>query len=301
MTRKPITKALFAVLAFALAFCMPVGLQAQTFADTISVFGPGNCGGNVSAAFVVGAAAGAGTGLQAVGTAFAPVYQAASSGAATDIISCGFSAMSRTQPGKGLNAIQGIAFFYGIVTTNATSENAPTCIAQTFPSPGAAETASVAAGTSLPVTSVPVIGSANLTAVTTGQFYTTYLSFTTPPALNGPYGGISCSFSFGQTGAAAMQFNTPGGIIFTNNTVAWLKRHGRGLAVDAMVRQGISKQAANLIYAHYVAKPKTKDRPMLASGGIPVPCALYKCPSTPSAPHETTIAELVSYGPAARW
>lgn len=259
MKRKPISKVLFCVLAFALAFWIPTGLQAQTFADTISVFGPGNCGGNVSAAFVVGAAAGAGTGLQAVGTAFAPVYQVASSSTATDIISCGLGGMSRTQPGKGLNAIQGVAFFYGIVTTTATSENAPTCIAQAFPVPGAAETASVAAGTNLPVTSVPVIASANLAAVTTGQFFTTYLSFTTPPALNGPYGGISCSFSFGQTAASAMQVNTPGGIIFTNNTVAWLRRHGHGLAVDAMVRQGISRQSAEMIFAHYVPRnPKAK-------------------------------------------
>lgn len=291
MTRKPISKVFFCVLAFALAFWVPTGLQAQTFADTISVFGPGNCGGNVSAAFVVGAAAGAGTGLQAVGTAFAPVYQVASSSTATDIISCGFGGMSRTQPSKGLNAIQGVAFFYGIVTTTATSESAPTCIAQTYPAPGAAETASTAAGTSLPVTSVPVIGSANLTAVTTGQFYTTFLSFTAPPALNGPYGGISCSFSFGQTAASAMQVNTPGGIIFTNNTVAWLKRHGHGLAVDAMVRQGLSRQSAELIFAHYVPKNAKAQQFMESynkhgAGGVPIPPKLE-------------LAGLVSHGP--RW
>jgi hypothetical protein len=236
------------------AFWIPTGLQAQTFADTISMFGPGNCGGNVSANFVVGAAAGAGTGLQAVGTALTPVYQAASSGAATDIISCAFSGMSRTQPSKGLNSIQGVVFFYGIVTTAATSESAPACTLLTMPAPGAAETASTAAGTSQPVTSVPVIASANLGPVTTGQFFSTYLSFTTPPALNGPYTAIQCAFTFVQGGAAAMQVNTPGGIVFTNNTISWIKQHGHDEAIAAMTQHGISRETAQLVYAHYAPK-----------------------------------------------
>ena len=239
--------ALSIVLALA---CMPYA-HAQTFGDTISIFGPGNCGGNVSANFVVGAAAGAGTGLQAVGTAFTPVYQVSSSAAATDIISCAFSGMSRSAPTKGLTAIQGVAFFYGPVTTAPTSESAPTCVTLQMPNPGAAETPSVAAGTTVANTSIPVIGSANLTAVTTGQFYTTFLSFGTPPSLNGLYKTMQCAWTFVQGAAAAMVVNTPGGIVFTTNTVAWLKNHSHDGAVNAMLEYGISRETAELIFAHY--------------------------------------------------
>lgn len=241
---------LFFVLAIAMALAaLPSG--AQSLSDTIDIIGPGNCGGNVSANFVVGAAAGAGTGLQAVGTAFTPVYQAASSAAATDIISCAFPGMSRTTPGKGMNSVAGIAFFYGPVTTAPTSESAPTCVSLAMPVPATGEVASVAAGTAIAQTSIPVIGSANLTAVTTGQFFTTYLAFTTPPALNGLYGTIQCAFTFVQAAASAMQVNTPGAIIFTTNTITWLKHHGHDGSVNAMVRQGISKETAELIFAHY--------------------------------------------------
>jgi hypothetical protein len=246
----------FASVWLLAVLCLPINplLHAQSLADTIVFGGPGNCGGNVSATFVVGAAAGAGTGLQAVGTNFTPVYQAASSGAATDIISCGFGGMSRSTAGKGLNAVSGIAFFYGIVTTTATSENAPVCAIQTMPAPGAAETASAAAGTVVAQTSIPVIGSANLIAITTGQFYTQFLAFTAPQAFNGLYQSFSCSFSFGQSAAAAMQVNTPGYIVFTTNTITWLKQHGHDKSVDAMLRMGISRETSELIFAHYVPR-----------------------------------------------
>jgi hypothetical protein len=245
---------------FLIVLCFTLGLSSltwgQSFGDTIVFGGPGNCGGNVSANFVVGAALGAGTGLQAVGTNFTPVYQVSSSGAATDIISCGFSGMSRTTAGKGLNGVAGIAFFYGVVTTTATSQNAPVCAIQTMPAPGAAETASVAAGTVVPQTSIPVIGSANLIAITTGQFYTQFLSFTTQQQLNGLYQSFSCSFSNAQAAAAAMVVNTPGYVVFTTNTIAWMKKHGHDNSVDAMMRHGMSKETSELVFANYFPKDK---------------------------------------------
>lgn len=311
--KKHISFFALALLAAMTLICLPS--HAQSLGDTIVFGGPGNCGGNVSANFVVGAAAGAGTGLQAVGTNFTPVYQVSSSAAATDIISCGFGGMSRTTPGKGLNAVAGIAFFYGIVTTTATSENAPICAIQTMPAPGAAETASAAAGTVVPQTSIPVIGSANLIAITTGQFYTQFLAFTTAQAFNGLYQSFSCSFSFGQAGAAAMVVNTPGYVVFTTNTIVWLKQHGHDGAVAGLRGLGISKETAELIFAHYVPKDAKAKAYMamynarqaakvtLANGPAPPPTCDLICQSMQGSggtPPPGVSGELISYGPRFR-
>lgn len=274
---------------FSLALALGLALPAfgQSFGDTLSVIGPGNCAPNVSATFVALAAAGAGTGPAAVGTALTPTMQASSSGAATDTISCDLTGMTRATTGKGMNSVAGIAFFYGIVTTTATSESAPACVSLSFPVPSTSETASTAAGTALTVTSIPVVASANLTAVTTGQFYTTYLAFSTPPALPIStliYSKIICSFAFGQTAASAMVVNTPGAIVFTTNTIAWMKRHGHDASVDAMLHVGMSRETAELTFAHYQPKDRKAQEYV----------ARYE------ARHDHTLAALgeqVSYGP----
>lgn len=244
---------LLTLAILALSFCFTLQARGQTFGDTIWDIPPGACAPSVSAAYVVGAAAGIGSVPSAVGTAFTPVAQAASSAAATDTISCDLGGMTRTAAGKGLGPIFGFAFYYGIVTTAATSQSAPTCVSLAPPTPAAGETASVAAGTAIPVTVIPVVGSANLGPVTVGQFFTTFVSFTTPnSALSGAlYAKVQCSFSFVQGAASAMVMNSPGGAVFTSQTISWLKHHSHDKAVLAMMQVGISHESAELIFAHY--------------------------------------------------
>jgi hypothetical protein len=160
-----------------------------------------------------------GTGLMVLTTPFAPVYQVQSTAAASTItFTCELACPSRTSVGKGCTVF-GFNFNYGIQTTAATSENAPVCGTVTFPAPAATETPSTVAFVNAPVTAQPVIGSANLGLTTAGAFFSQYVVFTTPLALNGPFQKAFCTFSFGQTAAAAQVVNTPGGTIFGVNTV----------------------------------------------------------------------------------
>lgn len=267
MTR---TRYLFCLACLALIALLSVPSHAQSFADTVINIGPGNCAGGASANGVAPTGVvSIGTGLTVVGTANAPVFQVASSAAATDTVTCDLTCpQERTTFGKGCSSFIGFAFFYGIVTTTATSESAPACVTVAPPPPGAGETASAAAGTAVAVTALPVVGSANLTAITTGQFYTQYISFNTPPSLpttaGTVYQKLFCSFAFGQTAGSAMQVNTPGGLIFTTYTLTWFRHHKRGEAIDAMQRMGISRETAGLIFARYGVKQRDSHRRKIA-------------------------------------
>lgn len=203
-----------------LFFCALVGsLQAQinnpqTNADQVWPF---LCTGQASANFVALAAAGAGTGWQAIGANPAMVYQVATSAAATHNWSCRVECPTRTSSGKGC-VVQGISWAYGIQTTAATSEGAPACQILTMPNPAAGESASTVAGTNIPLTSIPVVGSANLGTTTAGAFFNTFLIFTTPQTV-GQYQAITCSLSLVQGAASAMQTNSPGGWAFGSAVV----------------------------------------------------------------------------------
>lgn len=199
------------------AFQLP-SAGTQTNADMAWPFFAGSCGGSASAnPVVVTGANGVGTGLISIGASLAPVFQVSSSAAATDTISCRIECPTRTGFARQC-VVNGISFMYGIVTTTATSESTPACQTDTYAAPITAQTASTVAGTNIPLTSVPSTATANLAAVTAGQFYNTYLVFTTPVTLN-TYQDIRCTFAFGQTAGSAMTFQTPGGYAFGSATV----------------------------------------------------------------------------------
>lgn len=258
---------LLLTLGLLLPFAVAPQAQAQTFADTITMLTGAHCPGSATAGVgvVYNGIPNVGTGLMVLTTPFAPVYQVQTTGAASTVtFTCDIPCVGlRTTAGKGCTAIAGLAFIYGVQTTALTSENAPVCGTVSFPVPAAAETPSTVAFVSVPVTALPVIGSANLSTTTAGAFVTQYVAITTPPALPSAagvvYQKIFCTLSFAQSAASAEVINTPGAIVFTTNTVSWLRRHKHSEAVDAMIRQGIQKSTAELIYAKY-RKPAAKKR-----------------------------------------
>lgn len=259
---------LFLGLALFSAVAPSLG-NAQTFADTITMLTGAQCPGSATAGtgVVYNGIPAVGTGLMVLTTPFAPVYQTqTTAGAATITNTCDIPCVGlRTTVGKGCTAVAGIGFIYGVQTTPATSENAPVCGFVTFPAPAAAETPSTVAFVNAPVTALPVIGSANLGLTTAGAFVTQYAAITTPPSLPSAagvvYQKLFCTFSFAQAAAAAQIINTPGAIVFTTNTVSWLRKHKHGPAVDAMLHMGINKSTAELIYAHYVTDSKPVPPP----------------------------------------
>jgi hypothetical protein len=255
------------ILTLVLALCafIGIGLPAaaqfpgpQSFADTLIPVTAGQCPGSVTAGVgvVYNGIPAVGTGLMVLTTPFAPVYQTQSTGAAsTSTFTCEIPCPMRSTFGRGCSSIMGFAFFYGVQTTAATSENAPVCGTVAFPVPGAAETPSTVAFVNAPVTAVPTVGTANLGLTTAGAFVNQFVSITTPISLPTAAGTIYqklfCTFSFGQTAAAAQVINTPGGVAFTTNTIGWMRKHGKHESVDAMVRYGIDPKAATAIWDHY--------------------------------------------------
>lgn len=187
-------------------------------ADSIWDLPYGNTAGTASANFVVCAAASIGTCPTVTVANLVPVFQVASSAAATHTWGFTVTCPSRTAAGKGCTVF-GVAWYYGIQTTAATSMGAPSCNIITLPAPAAGETASTAGGTNIPLTAQPVVGSANLGTTTAGSFFTEYLVFTTPQPLNGPYQKIQCTLTLVQGAAAAMITNSPGGTVFGVNTI----------------------------------------------------------------------------------
>jgi len=201
----------FAIAVMALCFAVqPVRAHAQ-IADALENI---TCTGSPSANAVAPTGAeGVGTGFTTVGASHVSVFQVASSAAATHNWSCLLQCPTRMAAQKGCTVL-GFAFYYGIQTTAATSEGAPSCGLITLPNPAAGETASTVAPVASTVTAQPVVGSANLGTTTAGAFFNQYVSFNTPLALNGPYQVAVCNFSLVQGGAAAMQSNSPGGTMF---------------------------------------------------------------------------------------
>jgi hypothetical protein len=244
-----------------LAVALTLGLSSltwgQSFADTLIPITAAQCPGSATAGVgvVYNGIPAVGTGLMVLTTPFAPVYQVQTTAAAATItIGCEIPCPGRSSFGKGCSAIAGFAFYYGVQTTAATSENAPVCGTVAFPVPAAAETPSTVAFVSVPVTTIPVIGSANLGLTTAGGFVTQYVSITTPPSLPTAAGTIYqklfCTLSFAQAAAAAQVINTPGGVAFTTNTIAWLRKHP-GTALDALAHIGIDRKDGKAILALY--------------------------------------------------
>lgn len=117
---------------------------------------------------------------------------------------------NRVTSGKGAT-IRDITFYYSVQTTTATSQVTPTLNTFTAPAAGASETASAAAlvafGGTLAIT--PVIGSANLTAVSAGQYYSSKIALGTPAVLADGQVAV-LTFEIDQSASAAQIVSTPG-------------------------------------------------------------------------------------------
>lgn len=204
-------KTLYALAIAVMAVCFVAQPAHAQIADALENV---TCTGSPSANAVAPTGAeGVGTGFTTVGASHVSVFQVSSSAAATHNWSCLIQCPTRMAAQKGCTVL-GFAFYYGIQTTAATSEGAPSCGVITLPVPGASETASTVTPVASTITAQPVVGSANLGTTTAGAFFTQYVSFNTPLALNGPYQVAVCNFSLVQGGAAAMATNSPGGTMF---------------------------------------------------------------------------------------
>lgn len=142
-----------------------------------------------------------------------PAYKGSSTAsAATITISCTITVpVTRLTAGKGLT-INSIDIMYSPQTTTATSQTLSTFASFTAPTAAASETNSsatlVAAGGT--VTQVPVVGSANLTALSAGQYYTTRAVLGTPVAVNNALQTFVVTFAFSQSASAIQIITTPG-------------------------------------------------------------------------------------------
>ena len=187
-----------------------------TFTDSYEFVGAnGPCVGTTSGT--------AGTGNNTVildGSTPALKISSTNAGASTSTLTCNVADLiSRTTAGKG-STITGFTVVYSVQTTTATSMGTPTLTSVTFPTPAASETASTAtpvaaAGGTLTMT--PAVASANLTAVSAGQYYTESISLGTPLQLNNALKNYLLTFTIGQTASAAQIVTIPGIYVsFTN-------------------------------------------------------------------------------------
>lgn len=145
---------------------------------------------------------------------------ATSGGASVNTFTCTFEVNSRLTAGKGVT-LTSLDFLYSPQSTTATSQTLSTMNSFTGPVAAASETASsatlVAAGGT--VTQVPVVASANLTAVSAGQYYTSRAVFGTPIAVNSARQTFVFTFVISQSASAAQIVTTPGFWVNANQDV----------------------------------------------------------------------------------
>ncbi len=146
------------------------------------------------------------------GSASALKASSTNASGSTATFTCSFQVPpSSLTAGKGA-VLTDITYLYGVQTTTATSMSASTFKYFQAPSAGTSETASsatlVAAGGTL--TQTPVVGSANLTAVSAGQYYTEKVAFGTPEVLTTDLKTYVFTFAIGQSASAAQIVTTPG-------------------------------------------------------------------------------------------
>lgn len=136
-------------------------------------------------------------------------------GAATVQVSCNLSAAMRTMAGKGIT-LTSIAVVYGVQTTTATSMATPTISLFNAPVSSTSETASSATlvtttglvgGT---LTMTPPVASANLTAVSAGQYYTENIALGTPITMNSDLRTYVLTFAILQSASAIQIMTVPG-------------------------------------------------------------------------------------------
>jgi len=134
--------------------------------------------------------------------------------AATLQFVCNIDLPTRLTSGKGI-VINDLTFLYSQQGTNTTlSMSTPTLNSFTAPVAGTSETASsatlVAAGGTL--APVPVVASANLTAVSAGQYYSEKIGLGTPVSFANLQ-NLVLNQAFANSGSVAMLITTPGVIV----------------------------------------------------------------------------------------
>jgi hypothetical protein len=177
------------------------GTQAPyTWSDASFFVSPSSC---------VGATTGtAGSGNDTLivdGSVPALKISATSAAASVNTFTCTIQVpTTRSTSGTGVT-VTSINAQYSVQTTTATSQTLSTLATFTSPAPAASETASsatlVAAGGT--ITQVPVVGSANLTAVSAGQYYTSQAKLGTPFTFNTPDQTLVFTFVISQSASAA--------------------------------------------------------------------------------------------------
>lgn len=176
--------------------------------DGYFIVGPSSCFAAVSGT------AGAGNNTVVIdGSVPALKASSTNAGASNATFTCNIQLPTRLTSGKGAT-IQDVTYLYSVQTTTATSMVASTLTSFTAPAPGTGETASsatlVAFGGTLAQT--PVVGSANLTSVSAGQYYSEKVALGTPAVLAN-FQSLVFTFQINQTAAAAQIVTTPGLIV----------------------------------------------------------------------------------------
>ena len=145
-----------------------------------------------------------------------PALKISSTAAAgsTSTFTCQIAVPTRFTAGKGI-VIQDITYLYSVQTTTATSMVASTLGSFTAPVAGTSEAASSATLVATfggAVTQTPVVGSANLTAVSAGQYYSEKVAFGTPVQVSNLQ-NLVFTFAIAQSASAAQIVTTPGLIV----------------------------------------------------------------------------------------
>jgi len=189
-------------------------LDTYTFVDGEFIVNPAACLATTTGT------AGTGNGTIIIDGSVPAMKSSATAAAAShEVFTCTINVPSRLTAGKGVT-INSITYLYSVQTTTATSMVASTLNSFTAPAAGTSETASsatlVAAGGTL--TQVPVIASANLTAVSAGQYYSELVSLGTPIAVNTDGMVFVFTFEIDQSASAAQIVTTPGLVVkYTQN------------------------------------------------------------------------------------
>lgn len=137
------------------------------------------------------------------------------SGAGTAGISCNLTAAMRLLTGKGIT-VTSMAVIYGVQTTTATSMATPTISLFNAPVASTSETASsatlvtTAALVGGTLTMTPAVASANLTAVSAGQYYTENIALGTPIQMNSDLRTYVFTFAILQSASAIQIMTVPG-------------------------------------------------------------------------------------------
>ncbi len=145
-----------------------------------------------------------------------PAFKLSSTASAAGLnLDCNLTAAMRTLAGKGIT-LTNMSVIYSIQTTTATSMSTPTISLFNAPAASTSETASsatlvtTAALVGGTLTMTPPVASANLTAVSAGQYYTQNISLGTPIQMNSDLRTYVFHFQVNQSASAIQIMTVPG-------------------------------------------------------------------------------------------